>query len=143
MRLLLLQKQTMHGLTRIVHPRAVVPVNFGGAVVPPQVMQWVLAFMLIYGFMMKVVCMLMLLSGLDLVTAATATIATIACIDNAGPGLDPDWTRTGPGLGQAGPACKYPGLSDLQIWACTFAMLLGRLELLCMPVLFTPAFWCR
>jgi trk system potassium uptake protein len=126
-RSLLLQKQALRELTRIVHPRAVVPVTFGGAVVPPQVMQSVLAFMLIYGLVMTVVCMLLLLSGLDLVTAATATIATI--------------NNTGPGLGQVGPAGNYQGLTDFQTWVCTFAMLLGRLEMLSVLVLFTPAFW--
>ncbi len=126
-RSLLLQKQALRELTRIVHPRAVVPVTFGGAVVPPQVMQSVLAFMLIYGFVMTVVCMLLLLSGLDLVTAATATIA---CINN-----------TGPGLGQVGPSGNYQGLTDFQTWVCSFAMLLGRLEMLSVLVLFAPAFW--
>ena len=60
-----------------------------GAVVPPQVRQSVLAFMLVYGVVMTAVCMLLLISGMDLVTAATAitaATATIACIDNIGPG---------------------------------------------------------
>jgi trk system potassium uptake protein TrkH len=126
-RSLLLMKQALRELTRIVHPRAVVPVTLGGAVVPAQVMQSVLAFMLIYGFVMTVVCMLLLLSGLDLVSAATATIA---CVNN-----------TGPGLGQVGPSGNYQGLSDFQTWVCSAAMLLGRLELLSVLVLFTPAFW--
>ena len=126
-RSLLLMKQALRELTRIAHPRAVVPVTLGGAVVPAQVMQSVLAFMLIYGFVMTVVCMLLLLSGLDLVSAATATIA---CVNN-----------TGPGLGQVGPSGNYQGLSDFQTWVCSAAMLLGRLELLSVLVLFTPAFW--
>jgi trk system potassium uptake protein TrkH len=73
--------------------------------------------------------MLLMFSGLDLVSAATATIA---CINN-----------TGPGLGQVGPSGNYQGLNDFQTWVCTFAMLLGRLELLSVLVLFTPAFWRR
>ena len=128
-RAVLLLKQARNELKRIVHPRAVAPVTLGGSIVPPQVLQSVLAFMLIYGFVMTVVCMLLLLSGLDLVTAATATIA---CINN-----------TGPGLGQVGPSGNYQGLSDFQTWVCTFAMLLGRLELLSVLVLFTPTFWRR
>ncbi len=126
-RSLLLQKQALRELTRIVHPRAVVPVTFGGAVVPAQVMQSVLAFMLIYGFVLTSVGMLLLLSGLDLISAFTAAIA---CINN-----------TGPGLGQVGPSSNYQSLSDFQTWVCTIAMLLGRLELLSVLVLFTPQFW--
>ena len=126
-RSLLLQKQALRELTRIVHPRAVVPVTFGGSVVSAQVMSSVMAFMLIYGFVLTSVGMLLLLSGLDVVTAFTAAIA---CINN-----------TGPGLGQVGPASNYQGLTDFQTWVCTVAMMLGRLELLSVLVLFTPAFW--
>jgi trk system potassium uptake protein TrkH len=128
-RSILLLKTAQRELTRIVHPRAVVPVTLGGAVVPPTVMYSVLAFMLIYGFVMVLVTLLLLLSGLDLVSASTAAIA---CINN-----------TGPGLGQVGPAGNYQGLSDFQTWVCTLAMLLGRLELLTVLVLFTPQFWRR
>jgi trk system potassium uptake protein len=87
----------------------------------------VLAFMLIYGFVLTVVMVLLLLSGLDLVSAATAAVA---CINN-----------TGPGLGQVGPSGNYQGLDDFQTWVCTFAMMLGRLELLSVLVLLTPQFW--
>jgi trk system potassium uptake protein TrkH len=126
-RSLLLQKQALRELTRIVHPRAVVPVTFGGAVVAPQVLSSVMAFMLIYGFVLTAAGMLLLLSGMDVVSAFTAAIA---CINN-----------TGPGLGQVGPSGNYQGLTDFQTWVCTFAMLLGRLELLSVLVLFTPHFW--
>ncbi len=128
-RSLLLHKQAQRELTRIVHPRAVVPVTLGGAVVPNQVLASVLAFMLIYGSVMVIVTMLLLFSGLDLITASTAAIA---CINN-----------TGPGLGQVGPSGNFQGLTDFQTWICTCAMLLGRLELLSVLVLFTPGFWRR
>jgi trk system potassium uptake protein TrkH len=47
----------------------------------------------------------------------------------------------GPGIGPTGPAGNYQGLSDFQTWVCTFTMLLGRLEILSVLVLFSPAFW--
>jgi trk system potassium uptake protein len=128
-RSLLLLKQAKRELTRIVHPRAVVPVTFGGQAIAPQVMQSIVAFMLLYGSVMVVATLLLLLSGLDLVTASTAVIATI--------------NNTGPGLGKVGPAENYQGLSDFQTWVCSFCMLLGRLELMSVLVLFTGAFWRR
>ncbi|MFO1266875.1 MAG: potassium transporter TrkG [Rubrivivax sp.] len=126
-RSLLMMKLARRELTRIVHPRVVQPVTLAGTVVPPQVLYSVLAFMLIYGSVSALVTLLLLFSGMDLVSAATATIA---CINN-----------TGPGLGQVGPASNYQGLTDFQTWVCTFAMMLGRLELLSVLVLFTPQFW--
>jgi trk system potassium uptake protein len=128
-RALLLLKQAKRELKRIVHPRAVVPVTLGGQVVSPQVMQSVLAFMLIYGLVVITVSLLLLISGLDVISAVTAAIA---CINN-----------TGPGLGQVGPANNFQGLSDFQTWVCSMAMLLGRLELLSVLVLLTPQFWRR
>ena len=126
-RLLLMLKLARRELTRIVHPRAVLPVTLHGGIVPGQVLFSLLAFMLIYGSVVVVVTLVLLFSGLDLVTAASATIA---CINN-----------TGPGLGQVGPASNYQGLTDFQTWVCSVAMLLGRLELLSVMVLFTPQFW--
>jgi trk system potassium uptake protein TrkH len=126
-RALMLVKQARNELKRIVHPRAVTPVTMGGSVVDAKVMQSVLAFMLIYGAVMVTATLLLLASGLDVVSAFTAVIASI--------------NNTGPGLGQVGPANNYQGLNDFQTWVCSITMLLGRLELFAVLVLFTPAFW--
>jgi len=126
-RMLLLLKQANRELVRIIHPRVVNPVTLGGATVPANVLAAVLAFMLFYGASIVGLTMLLLLSGLDLVTAFSAVIA---CVNNIGPGM-----------GQVGPAGNFGVLNDFQLWVCTFAMLLGRLELLSVLVLFTPQFW--
>jgi trk system potassium uptake protein len=126
-RALLLVKQARNELTRIVHPRAVVPVTLGGGVVDPRVMSSVLAFMLIYGAVIAAATLVLLFTGLDVITAFTAVVA---CINN-----------TGPGLGQVGPSQNFQGLSDFQTWVCSLTMLLGRLELISVLVLFTPQFW--
>ena len=47
----------------------------------------------------------------------------------------------GPGLGQVGPASNFGVLTEFQLWVLTFAMLMGRLELLSVLVLFTAQFW--
>jgi trk system potassium uptake protein TrkH len=49
----------------------------------------------------------------------------------------------GPGLGKIGPAGNYSVFNEFQIWICSAAMLLGRLEMLSVLVLFTPQFWRR
>ena len=128
-RSLLLMKQVQREFTRLLHPRAGRPVTLGGAAVDAQVLFSVQAFMLVYGAVLTGGTMLLLLSGLDVISAFTAVVA---CINN-----------TGPGLGQVGPANNYQGLSDFQTWVCTVVMLLGRLELFSMLVLFTPQFWRR
>jgi trk system potassium uptake protein TrkH len=126
-RMLLLLKQSRRELVRIVHPHAVTPVVLGGVAVGDRVMQSVIAYMMMYGASLVALTMVLLFSGLDVVTAYTAVVA---CVNNIGPGL-----------GEVGPAVNYQGLTDFQTWVCTFAMLLGRLELLAVLVLFTPSFW--
>lgn len=126
-RMILLIKQARRELVRIIHPRVVNPVTLGGQVVPLSVMTVVLGFMLIYGAVTMGLTMLLLLTGMDIVTAFSAVIATV--------------NNIGPGLGDVGPAGNYGGLGPFQTWVLSMAMLLGRLELLSVLVLFTGHFW--
>ena len=128
-RFLLLAVQARRELVRIVHPNVVNPVTFNGRRIEDRTIQGVIAFMMIYGATLVGLTMVLLFSGLDVVTAFTAVVA---CVNNIGPGL-----------GDVGPAVNYGGLTDFQTWVCTFAMVLGRLELLAVLVLFTPQFWRR
>lgn len=126
-RLVLLLKQAKRELLRIMHPRAISPVRIGREVIPHNVILSVLAFMMLYGSAIIGLTMLLLFTGLDVVTATTAVIASI--------------NNMGPGLNLVGPSTTYAVLSDFQTWVCTFAMLLGRLELMTLLVVFTPWFW--
>ena len=128
-RVLILVKQARREMTRLVHPRAVQPVRLGESVVDNRVIFSVLAFMLVYGGTVIGLSMVLLLTDLDPVTAFSAVLASVNCM--------------GPGLGQVGPASNYAVLTDFQIWVCTLAMLLGRLEFLSVIALLTPAFWRR
>jgi trk system potassium uptake protein TrkH len=73
--------------------------------------------------------LLMTFSGLEILTAFTAVVATV--------------NNTGPGLNQVGPSTTYEVLTDIQTWVCSFAMLLGRLEIFTLLVVLTPSFWRR
>ena len=112
---------------RAIHPRVVNPVIMGGATIAPKVIASVMAYMLIYGATTVGLTVLMLLSGLDMVTAVTAVVATV--------------NNIGPGLGQVGPDSNFGVLTDFQTWVCTVGMMMGRLELLAVMVLFVPQFW--
>jgi trk system potassium uptake protein TrkH len=126
-RALILLKQARREFVRILHPRSVAPLTLGGRVIENNVIFAVLAFMLIYGASLTWLTFLLLVSGLDVVTAFTAVVA---CLNNIGPGLN-----------QVGPGTNYAALNDFETWVCAFAMLIGRLELMSVLVLFTPAFW--
>ncbi|MBE0612423.1 MAG: TrkH family potassium uptake protein [Burkholderiales bacterium] len=123
----LMARQAVREMTRIIHPRAVVPVKLAGVTVENNIIFAILAFILVYNGAIIAMTMLLAASGLDIVTAFSAVIASI--------------NNTGPGLNRVGPATTFASLNDFQTWICTFAMLLGRLELFSLLVVFTPGFW--
>jgi trk system potassium uptake protein len=127
LRAVILFKQSTREITRILHPRVVNPLKISGEVVENKVVLAVLAFMLFYGGVIIFMTLLLLISGLDPVTAFTAVIASV--------------NNMGPGLGEVGPASNYQSLSDFQTVVCTVCMLLGRLELFSVLVIFTRTFW--
>ena len=120
-------KQALREFTRIVHPRAEVPLKVAGQQVENKVIFGVLAFMLVYGGSTIVMTLALAFSGLDIISALSAVVA---CMNNMGPGLN-----------EVGPATTYAVLTDFQTWVCTFAMLLGRLEMFTLLVVLTPGFW--
>lgn len=123
----LLYMQVYREFLKLLHPNAVAPVKLRGQVIENKIIFAVLAFMFIYIASITTMTLILLASGLDVVTAFSSVVA---CINN-----------TGPGLNQVGPATTYSVLNDFQTWVCSFAMLLGRLELFTLLVIFTPAFW--
>ena len=127
MRAVLLYKQVYRELRKLIHPSAEIPLRLGDQLVPNKIVYAVLAYFFIYVASIVTLSFVLSFSGLDVLTAFSAVVA---CINN-----------TGPGLGQVGPASTYASLTDFQTAVCTFAMLLGRLELFTLLVVLTPAFW--
>jgi trk system potassium uptake protein TrkH len=126
-RFIVLLKQARREMLRALHPSVISPVRLRDAVVENNVIFAVLAFMLMYGSTVIALTFLLTISGLDVITAFSAVVA---CVNNMGPGLN-----------QVGPATNYAVLDDFETWVCTVAMLLGRLEMMSVFVLLTPAFW--
>lgn len=128
-RTMILFKQAGREFLKLLHPSAVDPMKIGGSVVPNNIVFSVLGFIFLYFMTVATLTFVLLISGLDFITAFSAIIA---CINNAGPGLN-----------AVGPAGNYSGLTDFQTWVCTLAMLVGRLEIFTFLILFTPRFWQR
>lgn len=126
-RTLILTRQGFREMASLLHPRGLFPLMVGGRVIPQSVAFSVLGFIFVYFMSVVTLTFILIASGLDFMSSFTAIIA---CINNAGPGL-----------GQVGPASNYSVLTDFQIWVCSFAMLLGRLEVFTILILMTPTFW--
>ncbi|MEN8168002.1 MAG: TrkH family potassium uptake protein [Pseudomonadota bacterium] len=124
-RFLLLIKQGIREINRLIHPNAEIPILIGHKSVPRRVVEAVWGFFALYVASFSVMYLVLASTGLDLMTAFSAVAASI---NNLGPGL-------------AGVGSNYASLDDPAKWILCFGMLLGRLEIFTLLVLLTPAFW--
>ena len=127
MRAIILFRQTTRQFTLTLYPKAVEPLRIGDSVVSNSVVFSALSFMVLWLGVSILVTLVLMITGLDLMSAISTTVACI--------------TNLGPGLGIVGPYSNFSVLSDTQLWLCTFLMLIGRLELVTVFVLFTRTFW--
>lgn len=126
-RVLLLYKQGMREIHRLIHPNAVISVKVGKITVPDRVIEAVWGFFAMYVVSFAAMFLVLIATGLDLRTAFSAVGACI--------------TNLGPGMGEV--AAHYGDINSPAKWVLCFAMLLGRLEVFTLLVLLTPAFWRR
>jgi len=124
-RILLLVKQGMRELRRLVHPNAQIAVKIGKKAMPEKVIEAVWGFFAAYFAISALMILLLMATGLD---QETAFSAVAACLNNLGPGL-----------GDVGR--NFASINDAAKWILCLAMLLGRLEIFTLLVLITPAFW--
>ena len=126
-RCLLIAKQGLREIIRLVHPNAEIPVKLGNKAVPSRVVDAVWGFFSVYIIVFGIMLLLMMATGLDQVTAFSAVAATL--------------NNLGPGLGEV--ATGFMTLDDPAKWIAILGMLLGRLEIFTLLVLITPTFWRR
>jgi trk system potassium uptake protein TrkH len=124
-RWLLIYKQGVREIVRLVHPSAEIPVKLGNKAVPFRVVDAVWGFFSIYVVVFSVMLIAMMATGLDQVTAFSAVAAVL--------------NNLGPGLGDV--ASGFMSLSNPAKWISIAGMLLGRLEIFTLLVLITPTFW--
>ena len=124
-RVLLICKQGLREVHRLIHPNAVFPVKVNSRQMSDQVMQAVWGFFSVYVIVFLFMQLALIMTGLDFVTAFSAVGATL---NNLGPGL-------------GGVAKNYAGISDVAKLLLCFTMALGRLEIFTLLVLFSPMFW--
>jgi len=126
-RWLLIYKQGLREVFRLVHPSAEIPVKLGDRAVPIRIVEAVWGFFSVYIVLFGIMMLIMMVTGLDQVTAFSAISASL--------------NNLGPGLGDV--ASNFRGVNDMAKWVSIVAMLLGRLEIFTIFVLVTPTFWRR
>ena len=124
-RVVLIIKQGVREIEKLIHPNAVIPIKLGSQRVPDRVLESVWGFFSVYVMAYMAMLLALLAVDLDITTAFTAVGASI---NNLGPGL-------------GGVAQNYGDIPDAAKWILCLGMLLGRLEVFTLLVLLTPNFW--
>jgi trk system potassium uptake protein len=129
-RILIVSRTIFQDIFRMVHPRAVTPLQIGGTLVPEGVRIAVLGLFAAWLGVFGVAAFLVSLQdGLTLTSSVTAVAATLNVV--------------GPGLGQVGASESYEIVNPFGRVILTVCMLLGRLEIFTALALLSPAFWKR
>ena len=111
----------------LLHPTGKKSVRSGGQVVSPSTLRAIIGFVGLYTFLVLVGTFYFIFEGQDVVTAFTATAASLGNI--------------GPGLAEVGPSDDFSCMSSFGKWVSASLMLMGRLEILTVMILFTPGYW--
>jgi len=115
-------------IKKIRAPHGVFTPKYSGRTIGEDVLNSVISFFVFFILTLGLVAVALSFTGLDFVTSVSGAAASVANI--------------GPGLGDIiGPAGNYSSLNDAAKVILTFAMLIGRLELLVVYALLIPAFW--
>jgi trk system potassium uptake protein TrkH len=118
-------KQALAHIRKLIHPQSMNPIRIGGRVVEPSVIDGVWGFFAVYVIVFAVLMIGLTLDGSDQITAFGAVATAL--------------NNLGPGLGDVG--VTFAGVGEGSKLLLVFAMIAGRLEIFTLLVLFTPAFW--
>ncbi len=127
MRMVIGIKSALREVRLIFSPNTVLSIFVGRQVVPNSVARSVAGFFILYLSTWALGAALLSISGPDLMTAATASAATLGNI--------------GPGLEAVGPTMNFSFFDAWDKALMVLLMLLGRLEMYAIAALFTRSFW--
>jgi trk system potassium uptake protein TrkH len=122
--LIVLREQLM----RLLHPRAVLTRNYNGRAVSDEIIASMIAYTFIFLLSLLLITTAMAAMQLDFVTSISSALTVL--------------TNVGPGLGAiVGPAGTFAPLPEAAKWILAVGMLMGRLEILSVVIVLSPAFW--
>ncbi|WP_027623394.1 TrkH family potassium uptake protein [Clostridium lundense] len=126
-RILVFIKLIKREISKIFHPRAIIPIKNGGKVVPNDTVASITSFFVLYIMIFVLGTIVVSLEGVDIESAASSVAATLG--------------NVGPGFGFVGPTRTFSEYSGYSKVLFSAFMLLGRLELFTIIALCSPVNW--
>ncbi len=126
-RIAVLAKYAYRQIILAFKPQTIVPLRLGGKVISERIVSRIIGFALLYFAFLVVGTLIMAALEEDFMTALSSVVASVG--------------NVGPGMGLVGPAENYAIISNPGKVVLMICMLVGRLEILTVLALLTPAFW--
>lgn len=135
-RLSIIYRVLRNEFTRILHPRAVLPVRLNGSVVSPSVVQTLIGFITLFVVSLFFGAFVLALFGVD----PNDVHPNFNYYEAFGIAMS-SLSNVGPGMEYYGPAHSWMILNPHAKMVCSILMLIGRLEIFPIILIFTRTFW--
>jgi len=126
-RVLVFYRTFVAHIRKTLHPNAIIPVRLRGVTLDDEVITSVMLFICLYIVTFFISSMLLLLTGLDLLTGISAAASSLG--------------NVGPGFGQIHNMGNFAEFSGFAKGVCTLTMLFGRLEMYGLLMIFYYRYW--
>ena len=124
---LIVLKNIRNVFIKLNHPKSFSLIRLNGKIIPENTNVSVLSFVVLYLFLFLIGSIIVVLTGVDPVTASSSVASCMAAI--------------GPGLGSVGPTGNFSNIPDLSKIVLSLLMIIGRLEIMTVFAIFTTTFW--
>lgn len=128
-RILIVLKLIKREVSKIFHPRALIPIKVGGKIVSNEIIARINSFTAIHLLIFVIATLVVALEGGSIESSMSAVAATL--------------NNIGPGFGSVGPALTFAHYSGFTKVLLTIVMLLGRLEHFTIIALIVPKSWTK
>ena len=124
---LIVIKNIKNIFVKLNHPKSISFIKLNGKSVAENTNISILSFVVLYFFLFMVGTVIIVITGVDPVTASSSAASCMAGI--------------GPGLGSVGPLSNYSGIPETGKVVLSLLMIIGRLEIITVFTIFTRTFW--
>ena len=124
---LIVLKNIKNIFVKLNHPKSISFIKLNGKSVAENTNISILSFVVLYLFIFILGTVIIVITGVDPVTASSSAATCMAGI--------------GPGLGSVGPMSNFSGLPEVSKVVLSLLMIIGRLEIITVFTIFTRTFW--
>jgi trk system potassium uptake protein len=124
---LIVLKNIKNVFVKLNHPKSVSLIKLNGNNISENTNISILSFVVLYLFIFILGTIIIVVNGVDPITASSSAATCMAGI--------------GPGLGNVGPMSNFAGLPDFSKVVLSLLMIIGRLEIITVFTIFTRTFW--